>query len=197
VEKDEQVYLEWLEKAGKQNNPEAMYRLGDWFRYDGGDKEKAVSYFRAAAELGWKSSMNSLAIMLKNGRGCVKDLIQAVIWGAKVDYYVFWDLLEDAKEALESGATETLDCDFNQLCYSLGGGLYWYQYGSKEWDYNESDERKVFGNHCLDYYCYCVELQRKSIFTFLLFWNRMTGGIKGPGQMIAQMVWAGKESTMW
>jgi hypothetical protein len=140
--------------------------------------------------------MDLLAVMLTAGEGCEKDLRQAVIWGARGDSYLFWHRLEDAKRALEIRETEDLDCDFNQLCYSMGWGLYWYQYEMGQWKY-QSGEEKVFGSRCLDYYCSCVELQLESIFTFLLFWNRMTGGVKGPGQMIAQMVWEGKESTMW
>jgi hypothetical protein len=196
VEKDEKVYVEWLEKAVKQNNPMAMDWLGDWFRHEelGDEKEKAVSYFRAAAELGWRDLMDSLAEMLKNGDGCARDLRQAVIWSAKGDCDVFWDLLGDAKGALEGGATEDLDCDFDQLCFALGWGLYWYQYEMGSWK-DRSSIDKAFGNRCLDYYCSCVELQQKSIFTFILCWNRATG-VKGPGQMIAQMVWEGRGNTL-
>jgi hypothetical protein len=196
VEKDEKVYVEWLEKAANQNNPRAMVRLGSWFRNGGGhDKQKAVSYFRAAAELGWKGSMRGLAKMLAYGKGCVKDLIQAAIWSAKGSEYVFWGLLGDAKQALGSGRTEELDCDFNKLRYSLGWGLYWYQYEAWGWKH-QFDYSKVFGERCLDYYCSCIELQQKSIVTFLLCWNRTTGGVKGPGQMIAQMVWEGRGDNL-
>jgi hypothetical protein len=83
----------------------------------------------------------------------------------------------------------------NQLCYALGWGLYWYQYGSRDWR-QRSDTEKAFGNRCLDYYCSRVDLQQKSIYTFLWFWNQKTGGIKGPGQMIAQMVWEGREDNL-
>jgi hypothetical protein len=121
VEKDDQVYVEWLEKAANQNNPWAMTALGLWFRKEGDDKEKAVSYFHAGAELGWKWSIFWLAVMLENGEGRAKDLRQAVIWSAKGgESHVFWNLLEDAKGALESGAMENSDCDFDQLCFSLG-----------------------------------------------------------------------------
>jgi hypothetical protein len=194
VGKDRRAFVEWLEKAANQNNPLAMQELGERFRYEG-DKEKAVSYFRTAAALGWKMSIFRLAEMLRDGSGCVKDSRQAVIWGAKVDYYVSWDPLEDARQSLGSGMTEDLDCDFNQLCYALGWGVYWYQYETGRWK-NQSDEKKAFGSRCLDFYCSCVELQQKSIITFLLFWNRTTGGIKGPGQMIAQMVWEGREDNL-
>jgi hypothetical protein len=197
VEKDMKVYVAWLEKAANQNNPEAIHRLGNWFRYGGGeDQERAVSHIRVAAELGWKNSMDWLAVMLRNGEGCAKDLRQATIWGAKGDSLAFWAILRDARQAFESRTTTDLDCDFNQLCYALGWGLFWYQHG--RWGLAEhTDESKAFANSCLDFYCSCVELQQKSIFTFLLCWNRTTGGVKGPGQMIAQMVWEEREITMW
>jgi hypothetical protein len=150
--------VEWLEKAANQNNPQAMEWLGQWFRAEGEDQEKVVSYFRAGAELGWKKSMESLVLMLRDGEGCATNLREAVIWGAKVNaslmfgFYMFKDLLADARRALESGATEKLDCDFNQLCYTLGWGLYWYQYGTGRWNNQKSDEDQAFGNRCLDYY---------------------------------------------
>jgi hypothetical protein len=195
VEKDEKVFVEWLEKAANQNNPRAMDWLGDWFRRQADDNDKAVSYYRAAAELGWKRSMELLAFMLRFGDGCVKDLSQAAIWSAKgFNSRVFWDVLGEAKSALDNRAD--LDCDFNQLCYALGWGLYWYQNDREKWN-QRIDKMKIkdFGERCLDFYCSCVELQQKSIFTFLLFWNRTTG-IKGPGQMIAQMVWDEREDTL-
>jgi hypothetical protein len=76
----------------------------------------------------------------------------------------------------------------------LGWVLFWYQYGTRHWK-RQHDEKNAFGNRCLDYYCSCVELQQKSIFTFLLCWNRTTG-VKGPGQMIAQMVWEQREDNL-
>jgi TPR repeat protein len=85
VEEDKKVYVEWLEKAANQNNPQAMGMLAGWLRREGRDLEKAVPYYRAAAELGWKGSMYWLAEMLRNGEGCAKDLRQAAIWSAKGD----------------------------------------------------------------------------------------------------------------
>jgi hypothetical protein len=140
--------------------------------------------------------MESSAIMLKGGERFGRDYRHAVIWSATGDSYIFWELLVEAKQAMKSGATEDLESNFNQLCYSIGWGLYWYQYGSEDWN-GVADQEGTFSSSCLDFYCSCVELQQKSIFTFLLFWNRTTGGVKGPGQMIAQMVWTGKESTRW
>jgi hypothetical protein len=195
VGKDEKVYLEWLEKVANQNNPWAMDWLGDWFREEGVDKEKAVSYYRAAAELGWKRSMGWLAYMSRIGEGCAKDLRQVVIWRAKGDSLLFWEILRTARVSHEKGTTERMTCDLDQLCYTLGWGLYWYLYGRDEWN-RQIVEAKAFGNHCLDFYCSCVELQQKSIFTFLLCWNQTTGGVKGPGQMIAQMVWEQREDNL-
>jgi hypothetical protein len=195
VENNLEVFLEWLEKAFNQNNPKAMNWLGYWFRSDRRyDKEKAVPYYLAAAEMGWKTSMRWLSRMLRDGEGCEKDLRQAVIWSAKGDSWNFWvQLLEDGRGALESGAMEDLDCDFNQLCYSLGWGLYWYQYEKEACNTRSKINR--FVEQCLGFYCSCVELQQRSIFTFLLCWNRTTG-VKGPGQMIAHMVWKEREDNM-
>jgi hypothetical protein len=193
VEKDNERLMEWMEKAANQNNPWAMECLGEWFRDEGDDRQKAVSLYRAAAELGWKSSMESLAEMLRSGHANTKDLREAAIWSAKggLDRVlwdrVFWALLRRAKRELEGGSRQELDYNFDQLCYSLGWGLYWYLHNAER-----DDEFEII---CLDYYCSCVELQRKSIFTFLLFWNQTTV-VKGPGQMIAQMVWEGREDNL-
>jgi hypothetical protein len=198
VEKDKTAYVEWIKKAAKQKNPEAMDWLGDWFRNQGGNgKEKAVSYYRAAAELGWSEAISSLATMLKDGEGCAKDLRQAAIWGAQAPPWAstFWDTLQDARMAYEGDTAGNLDCDFNQLCYALGWGLYWYQYGREKWN-KQSDNYKAFGERCLDYYFRCVELQQKSIFTFLSYWNRTSGGVKDVGVMIGKMGWEGREDNL-
>ena len=193
MEQDEKFYVEWLEKATKQNNPWAMYDLGIWFRFDVDDAKKAVSYYRAGAELGWKDSMDWLAVMLREGEGCEKDLRQAAIWGAKGNTTWFWAVFKTARDSLAEGTTEQMTCDFDQLCYTLGWGLYWYQHGSEGWN-QKSDEEQALGNRILNYYCSCVEMQQKSIFTFLWCWNRTTG-VKGPGQIIGQMVWEHREEN--
>ena len=185
----------WKKRQVK-NNPEAMYGLGDWFREEewGNNKEKAVSYFRTASELGWRASMYDLAKMLRDGDGCAKDLRQALIWSAKGSASrVFWDVLDDARRALELETTEKLDCGFNQLCFALGWGLYWYEYETRIG--NRRSEENVFGIHCLDFYCATMELQRESIFTFLLFWNR-TVGVKDVGALIGKMVWE-EDRSVW
>jgi hypothetical protein len=195
VEKEEKAYVEWLEKAANQNNPSAMDWLGNWFRFDAPDKEKAVLYYHSGAELSHKGAMESLANRLRDGDGCEKDWSQAAVWSAKGDFcYVFWDLLGDAKRALESPRTNNLDCDFNQLCFALGWGLYWYVCDSDEWK-EQKEEVQAFGERCLDFYCATMELQRESIFTFLLFWNR-TVGVKDVGALIGKMVWEEDRSVL-
>jgi hypothetical protein len=88
-----------------------------------------------------------------------------------------------------------LESDSNRLLYDLGWGLYWYEYGS-EYCTIQNDTNKVFANRCIDYYCSCVELQQKSIFTFLWFWNQTLGGVKDVGVMMAKMVWEGREENL-
>jgi hypothetical protein len=194
VEEDTKSYLEWLEMAAKQNNPLALYLLGEWFLKEGEHTAKAVSYHRAAAELGWKESMTSLANMLRHGEGCERDVRSAAMWFAKEKSRLFWRLVVTARLSY-GGTTPYLEGDLDQLCYTLGAGLYWEMYGSTDWKEWDPPE-ELFGLRCLDYYCSSVELQQKSIFTFLLFWNRTTGGIKGPGQMIGKMVWEGREENL-
>jgi tetratricopeptide (TPR) repeat protein len=185
VEKDENAYFEWLENVATRNNPDALYWLGVWFQ----DKEeytKALSYYLGAAELGCASSMQWLG-MLRNREGCARDLTQAVGWYARGDQEEFFYLLNDARLAFDDGMTEDLDFDFNQLCYSLACGLYWYMHGTKKW-YGMRSMVKVFGNRCLEYYCKCVELQQKSIFTFLMCWRKIIG-VNDVGVMIGKILW--------
>jgi hypothetical protein len=182
---DEKAYLECLEGAANQNNPQAMQMLGEWFRGKGGDKETAVAYHQAAAELGWMPSMVQLWAMAKSeGR-----LSEAVRWGAQARVIMapFWMMLRNAEKGNKKFQRP-------EVYYALGWGLYWHRYGGQKW--NERNDRiKAFGNQYLDYYCSCVELQQKSIFTFLLCWNRVTG-VKDVGVVIAKMVWEGRENNL-
>jgi TPR repeat protein len=187
VPKDQKVYLELLEQAANKGNPCAMHWLGDTE-----DEDKAVRHYHAAAELGWKGSMDALAEMWRNGIRGEKNLPRAVGWAANGDDWdVFWMILRHARRAFE---TEKLDGDFDQLCYSLGWGLYWYQYGTVYWD-EVQEKNRAFACRCLYFYCACVELQQKSILTFLLCWNR-TVGVKDVGVLIGKKVWEGREDIL-
>jgi hypothetical protein len=208
VDRDLGVYFDLLQLATAQDLPEAFYELGQLLRdIAGGNLEvgqfgRGIDFTKAhvniirAAELGHRMASAVIGWILQDGKECKKDLIRAVILGAKDKKAPFMErVLSQALHAFENGTMQNLRCDFNQLCFLLGWGLYWYQHGSEEWDKRYSSDTKVFGERCLDYYCSCVELQQKSIFTFLLCWNQTTG-VKGPGQMIAEMVWKGREDNL-
>jgi hypothetical protein len=188
VARDTDVCLEWLEKAANQNNPMAMDRLGDWFLTR--ERERAAYYFLGGAELGWKNSMIWVSQLLKDGTGCKQDLRQAVVWSTKGNLYsyVYWKILEEAKAEVETGRGGNFDCSLNQLCFTLGWAMYWYKYGSM-------DRKDDFANRCMNYYCSCIESQQKSIFTFLLFWNRSTG-VKQVGKIMGQWVWKEREDNL-
>jgi hypothetical protein len=193
VEQDKMIYAEWLEKAANQNNPEAMDWLGEWLLFD--KEDVAIGYYRAAAELGWKNSMVMLSQLLKDGEFCRVDLSLAIIWSAKAkESCTFWDILTNAERMIKVGQTELFGSDLNHLFYSMGWGLYWYLYEGEDWDHR-SDEDKVSADRSLGYYCSCVELQQKSIFTFLLCWNSVVG-MKDVGAIIAEMVWEGREENL-
>jgi hypothetical protein len=208
VDQDLGVYFDLLQLAAAQDLPEAFYQLGQLLRdIAGGNLEvgqfgrdidctKAHLNIIRAAELGHRMASAVIGWILQDGKECKKDLIRAVSLGAKAKIARFFPpVLSQALHAFENGTMQDLGCDFNQLCFLLGWGLYWYQHGSEEWNKRCSSDTKVFGERCLDYYCSCVELQQKSIFTFLLFWNQTTG-VKGPGQMIAEMVWEEREDNL-
>jgi TPR repeat protein len=195
VERDKQVWVEWLQKAVSQNNPSAMDELGEWFREKGED-EVALSWYCKAAELGWKKSMLPLAQMFRTGEGCAgEDLRQALAWyarGGAVDDFL--EVLDDVRVTIIEDFDNGYDCDFDQLCYSLGWGLYWHVHGTIEWDDLE-EENEDFGNRCFDYYCNCVTLQQESIFVFLCFWNRTFKGFKEIGTKIVEdHVWNGRHN---
>jgi TPR repeat protein len=181
---DENVFLEWLKKAADQKNPKALDCLGDWFRGGKEKEEKAIPLYRAAAELGCEKSMGSLAVLLKRRN----SLREAIFWSAQASAFRFWEQLEETREA-SKGTTEDLDYDFNQLCYTLGWGLYWHRYNASR------HHDRVFVNACLNYYCSCFELQQKSILTFLWWWNR-SGGVKDVGVMLGRMVWEKRDENL-
>jgi TPR repeat protein len=189
VEKDEKVYLEWLEKAVNQNNPAALHKMGLRL-LDELCLRAARTPLRTAAALGWTQSIKVMANLHYNDR----DFLEAAIWSAKAKSVGrFEALLEHACAAWE-GRTEGMLCDAKKMHYSLGWGLYWYIYGTDYWNDFKAED-KLFSMRCLDYYCSCVELQQKSILTFLMFWNR-TAGVKEVGVMIGKRVWEEREDNL-
>jgi hypothetical protein len=160
-----------------QNNPVALNTLASWHRFSqNGCKKTSRSLYLRAAEQGWVDSTQTVALLaLDEG-----DLREAITMGASVRTGSFWVCYNKLEKN-------------NEISYQLGWGLYWYMYGTNGWLVIKG---KSFGNRCIDYYCSCVELQKKSIFTFLQFWNQTTGGIKGPGQIIGKMVWETREENV-
>jgi hypothetical protein len=198
VEKNEKLFVKWLEKAVQVKDCAAiaMDRMGHYLR-EQGDEEKALSYYQMAASLGWKVSMRWICFLLQ--RGPKKDWGLAAYWGAKGSGGSFCELLIWAKEAFEKRETEALDKEFDKLCYSLGWGLYWYLYETEGFDrlvWPGSKKRVIaFCKICMEFYLSMVELQRKSIFTFLWFWNSSVG-VKDVGVIIGKMVWE-EERESW
>ena len=196
VKKDEEAYLELLNKAVVQRNPQSMYMAGYWWyesNYSGKEEaEKARMWYQAASELRWQHAMYGLAAMCYFGEGGEKDLIQAARLGFVRGGYYFWQVLGQAHAALETERTiGYLGCDFNLLVMELGKGLYWNCYGTSDWSMRTNDDEKKFGEKCLDYYCSVIELQQQAIFLFLQFWNKYVK-VKGPGQIIGRLVWQGR-----
>jgi hypothetical protein len=190
---DLKVSIEWIEKSVKQNNPLGTFILGDMIG-ENGDYAKTLRYFQAAAELGWNNAMTCLTGMYINGQGCERDLRRALIWSAQSEEVgPFWDVMARAKDTIAEQA-ETSNGNFDQLCFLMGWGMYWYRHGSKDWEEQE-DDVKAFASECLDFYCSTIELQQKSIFTFLLFWNQ-TVGVKDVGVLIGKIVWE-EEQLVW
>jgi tetratricopeptide (TPR) repeat protein len=167
---DEETFLELLKQAAEQNNnPWALFQLGEYFRRNGEDLDQAGAYFLRAAELGW-SPKGLLSII---DRGRLLNTSEAAIWTARSESILFWDVL---KHFADSNMNDDLQC------YALGWGLYWYMFEAPGW------EHTAFAGTCLDFYIDTVELQQRSIFTFLWFWNEVVG-VKDVGVMIAKMVW--------
>ena len=180
------MYLELLEKAAAQNNPKAISLKGREHK-NKGNVEQALVHYCTAAELGWQVAARKLPELFYDGYGVEKDLVQAVSWGARTSCTRFWQTLPDVRKAWNEKTLGILGCDFHRLAMEIGKGLYWYQYQGFFWSAVDS-RMQDFGVSCLDYYCGAMESQQEAIVLFLWFWNEATG-VKGPGQMIGQMVW--------
>jgi hypothetical protein len=172
-----------------QNNPHAMDSLARLLHWNGGG-ERVLPLALRAAQLGWKNAQQFLTLLFKEQ----DEMRLRLYWGAQCNATDFWLMLKEMAALWREGEDAEFDDYFDQLCYIFGQGLYWYEYGLSEFhSLNQRD--KFFASLCLDYYCACVELQQKSIFLFLHFWNG-TSVIKGPGRMIGELVWAGREEKL-
>jgi hypothetical protein len=68
-------------------------------------------------------------------------------------------------------------------------------YGAKDGIEKASEEDLAFDHYCLDHYCSHIKQEQEAVVMFLLCWNRAVG-VKGPGQMIALMIWEGREEGL-
>ena len=123
------------------------------------------------------------------GEGLDLDLVQAVYWDSELGSETFWAILRNAAR-VDISLVDAFGCDLSRLAMELGKGLYWYHFETPLWR-RRMDIGKKLGTKCLEYYCELIDLQQEAIFLFLLFWNETTG-VKGPGQIIGQMVWKGR-----
>jgi hypothetical protein len=182
------VYLQWLEKAAEQDNPDAIYWLAEWNYFVEQDEQAFKDLDRAAAS-GWKSAIKGLANILRTGDGCEANVAAAVFLCARGNLQWFWEILREVVEKKLRGV------DYHPIYYALGWGMYWYMDGSEELKIQRKKDAE-YGNRCMRFYCSKLELQQRSIFTFLLCWNQATGGVKDIGWMTAQMVWEGRETNL-
>jgi hypothetical protein len=181
----------WLNKAAEQNNPWAIYHLGDRYQNFEGrypdhldvDEEMAMAYYRRAADLGFFPAMQKLSDFYSE-----VDMKEAIKWAGK-QYCVFSRYANFEKFSRQiklffQGGKKVKGYSLDQLCYSLGRAQYW-----------DAFKHNRFALRCCDYYCACVDVQQKSIFTFLIFWNQRAH-IKELGRMIAEMVWKEREDLV-
>lgn len=84
LEQDRQKGQQLIEKAAHLENPAAQYLMGHFFDQGGEffsrDSNKALTWYRASAEQGYLEAQYSLAVMLANGMGTDKNLIEAAFW---------------------------------------------------------------------------------------------------------------------
>lgn len=192
VEPDMLTYKKYLFQAAEQDNPLAFYELAVTMRFR--DETEAVALFEKAVAGGLVRVKGSLAEMRKRGTGCDKNLPEALRLSAHGYPYLFWNIFTAVEEKYKAGDRTHEDVELERYFYLLGQGLYWYAYQSNQFE-ERSKKDKVFALRCLDYYCACVELQQKSIFTFLWCWNQSVG-VKDVGVMIGKMVWENREDNL-
>jgi hypothetical protein len=174
VKQSDAKFREWLNKAADQNNGWAKSQLAQF-----GPPSEAEAVQIAAFTLGWKAAADILSDLSS-------DFHTGLNWAAKGVSNCFYEYLSDQFNA---------DDRDPHCCYLLGRGLYFYQYESEFWNNHLDSLTLAFGEECLGFFCDCIDLQQASVFTFLMFWNRAVG-IKGPGQMIGQMVWEQREQNL-
>lgn len=109
VKEDETQAMEWYNRAAEQidqSDSDAQYSLGWELRYRLFYDEKAVEWFRKAAEQGHAGAQYELGWCYSHGRGVKKDLKKAVEWFRKA-----------ADQGYDAAQCELGDC------YAAGRGV--------------------------------------------------------------------------
>ena len=86
VEKNEDVALNWYQKAAELGDGKASLILGDMFNYyyrDGENHEMAFYWYQKSADLGYTEGQQAVGYMYKNGLGVEEDHKKAFYWYKK------------------------------------------------------------------------------------------------------------------
>ena len=86
MEQDFTEAAKWYRKAADQENPGALYNLGQMYRKGEGveqDHTEAVKWYRKAAEQGHLNAQHNLAVMYCDGLGVQQDYKGAAKWYRK------------------------------------------------------------------------------------------------------------------
>jgi hypothetical protein len=186
-EQNDVKYVKLLETSAAAGVGLGWNWLGQCYQNGSHGVEADLRYarfcFRQSIERFWISGSETLAAMCYEGVGGPVDLRSCLRYGALQTGKWLWTVLKE-------GSIEHQ----NEMCYAAGLELYWSMYKNTYWS-RQSGDMKVLGLSCLNYYCENVQMQRKSIFMFLMHWNRVVA-VPELGEMIAKMVWKGREECL-
>ena len=139
----------WETKA-KKGNSTAQYNLGSMYsngEYVAQSDERAVYWYRKAADQGYKSAQYHLGIKYKTGTGVTKDYKQAAYWYRK------------AAEQGHAKAQNNLGVSYNNgegVSQNYEQAVYWYRkaanQGHAEAQYNLGKKYKTGTGVSLDYF---------------------------------------------
>ena len=83
VKQNAKMAMDFLKKAAKEGNINAVHLLGDSY-YSEEDFQKAFQFYLRAAETGHSGSMKCIGDMYYYGKGVVKDLNKSMAWYIRV-----------------------------------------------------------------------------------------------------------------
>lgn len=173
-------HINVIKNAAEENNPEACLAYANYLGFK--RSKRALEYAIKSYNLGNKYAIRLITTMLAvTGPDY---LSKAIFYTSKYENTIFTAMLHHifSKKNL-------MDPNCTSLPLQIGRTMYWQFYQSKQLNYLTRGEIIEFGEKCMDYYCEMMDLQQQSIFSFLLSWNYVTGGMKDVGKLIAKMVW--------